>query len=210
MADMKTNKNLKIIIPALMIIIISISVYINSQTLKKITYTGSAACGECHGMESIGNQNKIWRSSPHARAFRILKTENSLKIAEANGIKEPENNIKCLKCHSTGGGTATELKEEGVGCEACHGPGSVYSEMSVHVNYTNRESAYSKAVKYGMYPILGIKHLKKREKLCLHCHNSNRPCFPTETAEIQRQQHPIQVIDTLRKGDVDFNHRLRR
>jgi hypothetical protein len=203
----KIHNNLIILV---LITLFSTSVYIHSQSEKKFTYIGSSACGECHGMESIGNQNKIWRSSPHARAFRTLKSETALKIAEDRGIKDPANDSKCLKCHSTGGGKTEELKEEGIGCEACHGPGSIYSQMSVHVNFTNRESAYNQAVKYGMYPILGIKHLKKREKLCLHCHNSDRPCFPTDMIKIQRQQHPIQVIDALRKRDVDFNHRLRK
>ena len=209
---MKLNRIYKILIIPVLTAAVSLSayIYIYSQSDKKITYTGSAACGECHGQEAIGNQNKIWRSSPHARAFRTLKSEKALKISENREIKDPANDSNCLKCHSTGGGKTQELKEEGVGCEACHGPGSIYSEMSIHVNYTNRESAYNKSIKYGMYPILGIKHLKKREKLCLHCHNSDRPCFPTDKQEIQRQLHPIQVIDTLRKRDVDFSHRLRR
>jgi hypothetical protein len=204
------KKKFRISINIFLITLISGFTYIYSQSEKKFTYTGSTACGECHGQESIGNQNKIWKSSPHARAYRTLKNEKASEIAKDKNIKDPSSDAKCLKCHATGGGKTEALREEGVGCEACHGPGSVYSEMSVHVDFTNRESAYNKAIKYGMYPILGIKHLKKREKLCLHCHNSDRPCFPTDSKEIQRQQHPIQVIDTLKKTDVDFNHRLRR
>jgi len=210
MPEIKINRINKILIIPAVTGLILMSVYINSQTLNKFTYTGSSACGECHSEEAIGNQFKIWRSSPHARAYRILKDEKALKIAAENNIKDPSSDSKCLRCHATGGGKTEELREEGVGCEGCHGPGSVYSQMSIHVNFTNRESAYTKAVKNGMYPILGIKNLKKREKLCLHCHTSERACYPTEKNEIQQQHLPIQVIDTLKKGDIDFNHRLRR
>ncbi|HOW83817.1 MAG TPA: cytochrome c family protein [Spirochaetota bacterium] len=177
------------------------------------TYIGVETCaGSCHNNDAIGNQYRLWQMSPHARAMRDLVGEKGREIAAASSIKEPDKDPACLQCHTTGGGKNAKTRDESVGCEACHGPGSDYHETSVHVDYIDRESAYMKAIKKGMYPILGIvdSHLKKREKLCLSCHSESRPCYPADSAERIRQKITIQVIDKMVKGDVDLRHPLRR
>jgi hypothetical protein len=89
---------------------------------KKYGYTGVKVCGECHAEDAIGNQNKIWSGSPHARAYLTLKGEKAAEIAESAGINSPAESKECLKCHTTGGGEYPSVAKEGVGCEACHGP----------------------------------------------------------------------------------------
>jgi peroxiredoxin len=74
-------------------------------------FVGSAACQGCHAKE-----HGIWASSPHAKAFTTLRTQQKDQQAECQG------------CHSTGfqkpGGFPTGgASFEGVGCESCHGPG---------------------------------------------------------------------------------------
>ena len=176
---------------------------------SRFSYVGAQKCKTCHGSEAIGNQNKIWRSSPHAKAVLILRYAKARKIGAKYGVKEPHKSIKCLKCHTTGRGKVAALNSEGVGCEACHGPGSKYHEPEIHINYLDRKKGYKKAVRYGMYPIL-YDHLKNREKLCKYCHNNKRPCLPEDAAGRLKQKLTIQVIDKLQKGYVKFKHPLRR
>ena len=56
---------------------------------------------------------------------------------EYRDISEPITEHRCLRCHATGAGEAGATfadgfdRQEGVGCEACHGPGSGYAELEV-------------------------------------------------------------------------------
>ncbi len=179
------------------------------QEKSRYQYIGSAACAECHGEDAIGNQFAIWLKSPHSKAYTILGTKAALAIAKKAGVSKPQEDLKCLKCHTTGGGESSVTAKEGVGCEACHGPGSEYSQPSVHVDYTSRENGYRRALQAGMYPVRGIKALKFREKLCLSCHVKTRPCFP-ENGNVYDYLIPIQTVDSLQKGEVNFRHPLRR
>jgi hypothetical protein len=189
------------------LLIVMLNVH-SSPEQKKQTYVGSSLCGKCHAAESIGNQYDLWLQSPHAKAVRTLRSEAAYAIAKKSSIIEPSEELKCLKCHATGGGRNNKIKNEGVGCEACHGPGSNYYEFIGHVDTVNRQSAYETALKNGMYPILGIKNIKKREKLCLRCHNSQRPCLPTDPKDIYRQSISLQVITDMKKGDLNLGHHL--
>ncbi len=177
---------------------------------KSFTYVGSKICKDCHAEDAIGNQYKIWTLSPHAKAYAVLLGEKGSEIAKKLNIASPGKDLKCLKCHSTGKGFTESTIKEGVGCEACHGPGSEYYSASGHVDYSSRENGYRTALKNGMYPIRGIESLKKREKLCLSCHVQERPCYPENTKNNFEFKIPIQTIDSLWKGDVNFRHPLRR
>jgi len=174
------------------------------------TFVGSKVCKECHGNDAIGNQYKIWALSHHAKSYNKLLGEKAAQIAAKAKITAPEKNYECLKCHSTGKGRVESVIKEGVGCEACHGPGSVYYTASNHVDYSSRENGYRRGIKNGMYPILGITSLKTRERLCLSCHRKDRPCYPENTLNDYKYRIPIQTIDSLWKGDVNFRHPLRR
>lgn len=188
----------------------AVAVIIFSSAVRKNEYIGVKGCAKCHALEEIGNQYAVWQSSPHARAQAILTTDRGITIATKIGIDNPGEYPLCLKCHTTGGGRYEKTTYEGVGCEACHGPGGSYFEPSVHVNYSDRKKGYTTAQKYGMYPILGIEHLKNREKLCLSCHNEKRPCIPNTSEELLKKKMTIQVVDKLIRGDVKLRHPLRR
>lgn len=177
---------------------------------KPFTYTGVKVCKDCHGEDAIGNQYKIWAISPHAKAYNSLLGEKASEIAEKSGITSPEKNYKCLRCHATGKGKVESIIKEGVGCESCHGPGSEYYKASNHVDYNSRENGYRRALKLGMYQIRGIGSLKRRERLCLSCHTKERLCFPDNPSSIYEYKIPIQTIDSLWKGDVNFRHPLRK
>ncbi len=180
------------------------------ESRKTYPYVGMEKCRPCHGQEALGNQFAVWQSSPHSRAYRRLKTEKAFEIAKKHGIEEPSADRSCLKCHNTGGGRVESLIGEGVGCESCHGPAEGYIETEIHVDFMNREAAYQRAISRGMYPILGIDHIKNREKLCRHCHNKERLCYPDTVKEIRRQSISLQVIIEMKKGDQSLSHKVRR
>ena len=100
-------------------------------------YVGAKFCGMCHKMKDKGE------------AFAV-----------------PE----CLKCHVTGGGAATNVeatfkKEEGVTCEACHGPASAYKMV-------HNKGDLAKSKEAGL-----ILPDKTDAKFCEKCHNSESPTF---------------------------------
>ena len=93
-------------------------------------YVGAAPCGSCHKGEMMGHQYSIWRMGPHARAWSALGTPAGYEQAAKKGIAgDPQSAPECLKCHTTalgGAHLASSTVDEGVTCEACHGPGSDY------------------------------------------------------------------------------------
>ncbi|MBN1498622.1 MAG: cytochrome c family protein [Spirochaetes bacterium] len=166
-------------------------------SVKKYNYVGTAACSLCHSNDSIGNQKAVWDKSPHSKAFKILQTDTANMIASKYGISDPAGDPKCLKCHTTGGGKNELTAGEGVGCEACHGPGDGYQSFENHASFLSRENAYVKAVNNGMYPIIGINHIKNREKLCRKCHSTDpavRLCLPENR---EKQKEDVLSLDAI-------------
>lgn len=99
-------------------------------------FEGYKVCVKCHD-----THEKPWRDTVHAKAFTSLearsKREAKLK-ARLDPDKDYSADPECLGCHTTGygepGGYADDLPKArakrlvGVGCESCHGAGSLYRE----------------------------------------------------------------------------------
>jgi hypothetical protein len=104
-------------------------------------YVGSDLCRDCHIGKEQGNQYVQWLSSRHAAAHWRLATDWSLYLARLRphfqDMENPREDDRCLLCHITGAQDEDALfastfhEEEGIGCEACHGPGSGYLEPDV-------------------------------------------------------------------------------
>lgn len=121
---------------------------------QNFKYIGAAKCKMCHNKPTTGQQYKKWAEGPHAHAME------SLKGADAT-------NPKCLKCHSTAASVDKRLVasikvEEGVSCESCHGPGSVYKSAAI---MKNQKLALSKGM------------IMPEEKVCKQCHNEESPNY---------------------------------
>ena len=136
---------------------------------KAAQYIGAESCAKlCHKSAAKGKQLPIWQESKHAKAYGTLGTPEAKAIAKAKGIADPQKADACLKCHTTAHGVSDELlgakfsKTEGVGCESCHGAGSLYKKMAT---MKDRE----KAVAAGL--------VIPDEKTCLGCHNKKSPTF---------------------------------
>ncbi len=193
------------LIIAFSIILLLILIVPSESKRVKSTFIGIKVCRKCHESSAIGAQYSIWAATPHARAFQTLSTKDAVKIAQKNGIGNPLNAKKCLKCHATGGGRNPEIVSEGVGCEACHGPGSRYFDFDNHASFNSRDNAYRKAITLGMYPIIGDDSIKARERLCRHCHTNKRPCMQWDKASNNGQKElPLSII-----ADFIYRHPLR-
>ncbi len=152
-------------------------------------YVGSAACGQCHRGRQSGFQYSKWLLSPHSRAWAALGTERAKEIARENGVEgDPQRAAECLKCHSTGYQEGAEAFarsfsiDEGVGCEACHGPGSDYSPEAVMMDRIAARKA-------------GLKEVTK--ETCAPCHEEAHG-KPFE-ADLSAIAHPTKLPDVAKE-----------
>ena len=74
----------------------------------------------------------------------------------------PGRTPQCLGCHAPLAAKAPDLKEEGVTCEVCHGPGSAYRKLSVMQDR-------AKAVENGLVLYGDASAIQAQ---CLACHQS--------------------------------------
>jgi len=155
----------------------------------KPEYKGAESCKKCHLL-----QYETWRKSRMASSFEALKpcdleTEEGKRLAgrRKEGHLDPEKDYrkdpKCLKCHTTGygepGGYPAEVteesrglaaKREGVQCEACHGPGSLY--IPFFAEKENEKYKRSEVQKLGLF--------LPNKDTCIRCHNRESPFAPEE------------------------------
>lgn len=127
------------------------STSISAQNFK---YIGATKCKMCHNKAPKGEQFNKWEAGPHAKAMESLKGDEA---------KDP----KCLKCHSTAASVdpslvATIKVEEGVSCESCHGPGSVYKSAAI---MKNQKLSLAKGL------------ILPDEAVCKTCHNEESPHY---------------------------------
>jgi hypothetical protein len=115
-------------------------------TPKEAAFVGNASCESCHE-EAFG----VWKASKHSHGYETLE-----KLGK-------QYHLDCVGCHVTGygrpGGVCRVDKVEGrkdVGCESCHGPGSIHADEPTKTNIRTRAD----------------------EALCVTCHNpENSPYF---------------------------------
>ena len=156
---------------------------------EKAAYIGVEACGKCHKRASTGDQLGKWQSAGHSKAYVTLASPEAAKIAKERGIADAQKDGKCLKCHVTAHGVDPALIEpapegkkgfvvaDGVQCEACHGPGSLYQSRST---MKSREASVAAGL---MIP---------NEKTCIKCHNKESPTFKGFNYEemVKKISHP--------------------
>ena len=131
---------------------------------QNFAYVGAKKCQICHKTEKQGMQYPIWEKSLHFKSAAALTSAMAGQMAQTLGITGPlAENEKCQKCHAPLFQKAPDLKNEGVTCEACHGPGSEYKKLSL---MQNREEALKN----------GLTHLQNQEEIqksCLACHENS-------------------------------------
>jgi hypothetical protein len=158
---------------------------------KEPQYVGAKKCKTCHKKELMGNQYGAWEEAKHSKAFEALKGEKALEIAKERGLTVPPHEAdECLKCHATAyGEDASKFAkkplnpEDGVQCESCHGPGSLYKKKKTM-------SDHDKSMAAGMW------EPGKDDKICIGCHNEDSPTWdPAEGFDLEKRKeeiaHPI-------------------
>jgi hypothetical protein len=149
------------------ILLICLVLFLGNVISAQSKYIGADKCKLCHNKPATGDQYNKWLKDPHSQAIITLSSQKALDYAKKNGIADATKDPKCLKCHSTydridpklrGGILATD----GVSCETCHGPGSIYKSPSVMKNLAQAKT-------------VGL--IVPDKQLCLQCHNKDNPFF---------------------------------
>jgi hypothetical protein len=143
-------------------------------------YEGVASCvnSGCHGSTEplnaahiLQNEYYTWLTRDrHAQAYNILFNERSARVARNMRLKGKayQENV-CLDCHTTN--IPARLVsgkvdvEDGVQCEACHGPASGWRAEHTQAGWTHEQS-----VARGM---TDLRNLPTRASGCLSCHLGN-------------------------------------
>ncbi len=149
--------------------LLSLSVLSTAQEKKvEHQYVGSAKCKTCHKAETKGAQYIKWTESKHSKAYEVLASEESIAIGKKLDVDNPQTSDQCLVCHVTAFSAPAEAKAEsfdqaeGVGCEACHGPGSDYKKLKI---MKDQEASIAAGL------------IITDEKLCVGCHNEKSPTY---------------------------------
>lgn len=172
----------KVLFLALFAFLFSISYGISQSGARGEKFVGIEGC-KCHKTEIME-----WQASKHAKAFDKLtipknrkevkkrkrlvsKLNKKLKDNEKlDAKKDYSADKKCLPCHTVGyderGGfeNIDDTPEmAGVGCENCHGPGSLY-----RVLHKEKDETFTRAEAKGMGAIYGSQD----KKVCTTCHEN--------------------------------------
>lgn len=132
---------------------------------QKATYVGSQKCKTCHK-----DAYKTWEASKHSQAFQ------SLVDATRPGLRQFDG--ECVRCHVTGFDFVSGYRDPqatpnllNVGCESCHGPGSL------HLNDKDNQALHALMNPFKAQPNENPQQKQRRmlafEKSCTHCHDED-------------------------------------
>ena len=155
--------------------------FLSPVPASEARYEGAGSCSAaaCHGSVQARNQTKVLQNEystwvlqdKHARAWNVLNNTVSQRIAAILGpvklgAADAAHAPKCLACHALYVPDRERAREfdlsDGVSCESCHGPSSLW--LGPH---TARDWTHEKSVAIGMYD---TKDLRRRTEKCLTCH----------------------------------------
>ena len=187
------------------------------------SHLGVASCAgsTCHGAVEpfktsnvLQNEYVTWKTKDkHFKAYEILTTPRSERIAKNLGLPDAKTAKICLDCHADNVAQDKQGRTyqitDGVGCEACHGGAS--SWLGIHIT----GGTHQDNLKAGLYP---TDEPIARAKLCISCHfgdstkfvnhrimGAGHPRMPFELDTFTATQPAHYVVDDdykKRKGDV--------
>jgi hypothetical protein len=149
--------------------------------LPGFSYTGIDSCAECHDQKrderNIGDECKIFRrSDPHDKALASLtKDPKSAEMARGLSIPDAATSPRCLSCHGMSVPEAQRGEkfrlDDGVGCEACHGPAQKWLTPHEAENWTNdRRTELGQAGLLAQFGMRDTRDLVVRTRNCVACH----------------------------------------
>ncbi|MHC4822104.1 MAG: cytochrome c family protein [Planctomycetota bacterium] len=163
-------------------------------------YVGDKACVKCHF-----KQHKSWKKTELYKSMKSLEptTEEDaelFKLKKDSGLdpaKDYTTDAKCLACHTTGYGKkggypedpekdAKKAKLMGkVSCEACHGPGSLYSKHKTAEVKKDKKATFTaeQLKEYGL--------TLPDENNCKTCHNENNPTNAADDFKFEKAKEGV-------------------
>jgi hypothetical protein len=125
-------------------------------------YIGTEACKKCHEFAY-----EVWKASKHSHAYQTLVEAKYPSLRQYDG--------ECIVCHTVGFGYRTGFandkdtpKLKDVGCESCHGPGSLHAKNPENQEWRERMNLPWLAARKS-----GNEQAKNAaiEKFCVGCHD---------------------------------------
>jgi Cytochrome c554 and c-prime len=145
-----------------------------AATLQTDQFIGAAGCqsSSCHGgAGEKRSQFLTWvKEDFHSRAYAVLVTARSARMAETLGLPAAQTSSRCTICHSplqavgTARLTKTAEVDEGVSCENCHGAAGQWLR-----GHTRKDWTYATDVGAGMRD---LRNYYVRANTCVACHQN--------------------------------------
>jgi hypothetical protein len=130
---------------------------------KAPTYVGTDRCTDCHVAAG-----KIWEKTPHHEAYQTL--------VKAKQPSNREYDPECIVCHTVGfgydGGFTTAAKTpklKNVGCESCHGPGSLHSNNPGNMALRALMNPWKAPA--GEMEVAKARRIRRIDDACQKCHD---------------------------------------
>jgi hypothetical protein len=130
------------------------------------TYVGSERCGDCHE-----EAYKVWKGSKHSHAYQTLLDAKRPSLRQY----DPE----CIVCHTVGFGHQGGFRDAvatpklmNVGCESCHGPGSLHASNPTDKEWAARMNLLWKAPEKETAD-QKRRRLDKIDQFCQRCHDTD-------------------------------------
>jgi hypothetical protein len=164
-------------------------------------YLGANYCAQCHEEKGKRSDEYVllteyatWKTKDkHAQAYQKLTEPRAKQMGMLLNIKDVTKEDRCLNCHAAN--VPKELRveegeqafkiEDGVSCDACHGPSSNW--IVPHSLVTWRTTPMQKKEALGMRD---VRDPIKRSNLCLSCHIGNAAEKKVVTHEMYAAGHP--------------------
>ena len=140
-------------------------------------YRGPVSCASstCHGateprevFDVLQNEYLTWlQRDRHSKAHEVLVGPDSRRIAANLGLDQPaENAPLCLDCHAFEPPEEQVVgrveREQGISCEACHGPASGWLGPHTEEGWTTEDGVAA--------GLIDLSDPIRRGELCLSCH----------------------------------------
>src|SRR3989338_317872 len=124
-------------------------------TGEKAVYVGSTVCLRCHKGLTTWHIDR-WKNNKFMTMEKVKNAPDFIKRSE-------KYRRQCYKCHTTGYDEKTgKYAEEGVTCEACHGPGQFY----VYFMSSGKVAEAQRLSKLGFsYDVCGSCHMARNHEV---------------------------------------------
>ncbi|HEY7312452.1 MAG TPA: multiheme c-type cytochrome [Gemmataceae bacterium] len=147
------------------------------------TYIGSEACGKCHV-----SAYEVWEKSDHSHAYKTLVKAHHPSLRQYDG--------ECIVCHTVGfgynGGFTDDKKTaklKNVGCESCHGPGSLHAKNPKDREWQQRMNQPWRGAKDANAKTRAI------DNFCMTCHDTDNDVTWIHNAFPKKWQKIIHTKD---------------